>query len=666
MKKLLITLFLLPLLAFANQKEATSKITKATVYLSGAQITRTTNVSLKRGTNEIWLKNLSPLIDENSIQIGGLQSASILSISYNTTHIFPEKIEEKIAALENKLKVLAQQSNTLDNLISGLKEEDKILSKNQLLWNETETISLTKVKEFTAYYRTRVTGIYNEIYTHTAKKEEISSEINKITKEIASLSSKNKDTKGEILLKLSSNQPQQVNLQLTYLVSNAGWFPVYDIKAINTASNLNIYQRAHVYQDTGENWNNVKITLSTADPSINPELPKMSPHYLNFASAHSYNQKNTVKSYNFKYNPFVKRVSGVITNNGEPLPGVNILIKGTNIGTQTDFDGKYTIDVPQGELLQFSYLGFKTEELPIYSSIINVQLEEDVQALDEVVVTAMGISRSGKSLGYSQKSYDPLYVIDGELSDLTTFNTLNEQEIANVTVLKGADATAIYGSRATSGVYIITTKEVLTTQNITNKEYVIKQPYSIPSALDITAIAIEDYTLPSDYEYFAAPVLNENVFLTAKLTQWEALNLLPGEANVYFAGTYAGKTYFNPITTKKEIVVSLGPDSNLTVSRKPINNYKGKTFVGSSRILTKAYDIAIKNNKSSSVVIKLMDRIPVSQNSSIKVYEATHEANTFNKEKGLLTWNVSLNAKENNIKTFSYKVKYPKNKRISL
>ncbi|QKX03759.1 SusC/RagA family TonB-linked outer membrane protein [Aquimarina sp. TRL1] len=103
-----------------------------------------------------------------------------------------------------------------------------------------------------------------------------------------------------------------------------------------------------------------------------------------------------------------KTVSGVISdNNGMPLPGVNILVKGTSSGTQSDFDGNYSIEVNKGAVLSFSYIGFSTKELVVgEESTINVQLEEDAAQLDEVVVTALGISRAKKSLGYSVQEVD--------------------------------------------------------------------------------------------------------------------------------------------------------------------------------------------------------------------------------------------------------------------
>src|SRR5690606_17187560 len=97
-------------------------------------------------------------------------------------------------------------------------------------------------------------------------------------------------------------------------------------------------------------------------------------------------------------------VRGKVTSrtDGTPLPGVSILVKGTNTGTTTDFNGAYSINASPTSTLVFSFIGFTTQEIPVESrSVVDVVLEEDVAMLSEVVVTALGIEREKKSLGYA-------------------------------------------------------------------------------------------------------------------------------------------------------------------------------------------------------------------------------------------------------------------------
>ncbi len=199
----------------------------------------------------------------------------------------------------------------------------------------------------------------------------------------------------------------------------------------------------------------------------------------------------------------------VIDADGESLIGVNILEAGTSNGTITDFDGNYSIDVSDGATLNFSYTGYTEQSIVVGAqSIINLTLQEGV-ALDEVVVTALGISREKKSLSYSAQnvetediskarslnvvnslsgkvagisvspggsgvgsssrvilrgnrsiagSSEPLYVVDG-VPILGDPSNVNPDDIASISVLKGPNAAALYGNRGQNGVIIITTKQ---------------------------------------------------------------------------------------------------------------------------------------------------------------------------------------------------------------
>lgn len=220
-------------------------------------------------------------------------------------------------------------------------------------------------------------------------------------------------------------------------------------------------------------------------------------------------------------------ITGTVTDEqGLPLPGVNIVIQGTSTGVQTDFDGNYSIDASQGDVLVFSFVGLETAEYPVSgATTINVVLQADAAQLEEVVVTALGISREKRSLGYATEEVSgtevntaketnfinslsgkvsglnvkksstlggssniiirgytslygnnqPLFVVDGvpisnENTNASGQNRggggydygnaamdINPEDIASVNVLKGAAASALYGSRAANGVIIITT-----------------------------------------------------------------------------------------------------------------------------------------------------------------------------------------------------------------
>jgi len=200
-------------------------------------------------------------------------------------------------------------------------------------------------------------------------------------------------------------------------------------------------------------------------------------------------------------------VSGTVSDETGPLPGANVLVKGTTTGTQTDFDGNYTLlDVGSDATLVFSYIGYKTAEVAVNGqTTIDLTLEEDASKLDEVIVTGYGTQTRGEITGAvatvemedavklpvqnaaellqgratgvnvtntgtpgdapkisirgfgTSNNTDPLYIIDGvQTDDNNALNNINPADIKELTVLKDA-AAAIYGARASNGVIIITT-----------------------------------------------------------------------------------------------------------------------------------------------------------------------------------------------------------------
>jgi TonB-dependent SusC/RagA subfamily outer membrane receptor len=182
-------------------------------------------------------------------------------------------------------------------------------------------------------------------------------------------------------------------------------------------------------------------------------------------------------------------ITGFISDlNEEPLPGVNIRIKGTSFGTETDFDGNYSIKIKKGDVLVVNYLGYKSVEYLINTqTTIDVKLEENASSLDEVVTIGYGKMRKSEMtssvsmIETEEANYDskqreaislvqlrgvnsisentqPLYIIDGVAVDESKFRELNENEVLQVQVIKDASATALYGAKGANGVVIITTK----------------------------------------------------------------------------------------------------------------------------------------------------------------------------------------------------------------
>ena len=681
---ILLLLLALPFLSFSNKPKTPSSIKEVVVYLNGAQITRTASCQLIEGSNEVVFSGLSHKIDESSIQVSGLGPVSILSIAYGINYLEKSESNPKIKEWDSQVQQLEHEISKLKNNIAGLEEEEKVITSNRIVNGDSQVLDLERMKQIGQYYRERITKIKNEIFDINLNINKIQRQIDELHRQLAEANNGSDSPQGEITITFDAPISTNLNITMNYMVKDAGWVPNYDIKSIGINAPLSLAYKGNVYQNTGQDWQNVKISLSTGNPVYNISKPMVDTKYLNFVHAYQKRSTSATKKEGYAFNPNVKRVIGTITDeSGTPLPGVNVTIKGTNKGTTSDFDGNYELDIDYGQELTYTYIGMLSQELPIFSSIMNVRMEEDAVALDEVVVTGYGTGAvasvaperllMGKATGVTIRgasspttSSEPLYIIDGVPVDDFMEGDLDENEIQQMEVLKGDTATAIYGNRGANGVVVITTKKSQIHEGAAKTEFAIKKPYTILADGDITAIEINTYKIPATYEYFAAPLLNENVYLTASFKDWEQHQLLPGEANIYFEGTYAGKTVIDPYTTKKEMILSLGIENNITVTRQQDRDFKSKPFVGNNRIIDRKYLLNVKNNKTTPINLKLVDRIPKSQNKEIKVDDLLFEDANYNENTGVLTWDIELEAKSTKEKTFSFQVKYPKGRHISL
>ena len=625
MKKLFLWL-MMPIMATANEIPAKAITKEVTVFLSGAQITAESTVMIPKGNSTIVFNDLSTQIDENSIQISGLKDASVLSILYSINYLDKKTQTAQIKKLEEDILNQRKRINSLENKNIALDEEWSLLANNKKLSSEQQAVAMDKMLSFAKYYRERSEAIKNEQFETSLAINEARSLLNRFIQEKGKLEGANTEQRGQISLKLDSQSIANLNLTLKYNVGAAGWIPNYEIKSQINQNNLQFLYKASVYQQTGDDWKDVKLTLSTGDPNIRNDKPTPLPQYLNFV--HQYVPTAVpVKNENFKYNPMVKRVSGtVVDSNGQVLPGATVVVVGTNQGTQTDFDGKYTLNINQGQEIDYSYIGYKTQRIPIYASQMNANLIEENTMLESIVVVQSNVARklSGKMAG--------IFVSDEKMKDEVVYTGTGE----------------------------------IKEQNQTAVVFKISKPYAIPSSNEPQMVQIDQFEIPAEYEYFAVPVLNENVFLTAKVKNWEQYDFLAGEATIYLEGSYAGKTFIDPFQTEETLIISLGVDPNVVVERKQTNLMKDKSFLGSTRIINKKYELTVRNNKNTAITLMLHDRIPVSQNKEIKVEKMVYGDGKFDSEKGLIEWKLTLDSKQTIKKPIEYEVKFSKDKKINL
>ena len=204
------------------------------------------------------------------------------------------------------------------------------------------------------------------------------------------------------------------------------------------------------------------------------------------------------------------------------------------------------------------------------------------------------------------------------------------------------------------------------TEALTSVEFNISIPYTIPSDGKQHMVELQNFTLPATYEYYAAPKIDKDAFLVARVTGWDERNLLPGETNLFFEGTFVGKSYLNVRNTQDTLDLSLGRDKSIIITREDLKDFSSKKTIGFNREEIRTWEITLRNTKNAPVNIILEDQFPLSTNKEIEIKHLEMAGAQFKKDSGILKWRIALDPSQTNKYRLSFSVKYPKNKSIDL
>lgn len=217
----------------------------------------------------------------------------------------------------------------------------------------------------------------------------------------------------------------------------------------------------------------------------------------------------------------------------------------------------------------------------------------------------------------------------------------------------------------------VNTVEQYITQNSRqlSLEYKIDIPYTIlGTGKEQTISLLQKQIDKVEYKYFAAPKLDSKAYLTANILDYQDLNLLDGRASLTYNGTFYGETTIQSATTNDKLRLTLGDDPQVVIKREKVQEFSARKTIGSSQTVTYAYKITIRNNKQQAVSLTLQENYPVSSQKDIQVelMDKMTTPSENDKQKGLLTYNVSLAPAETQVITLGYVIKYPKDMNINL
>ncbi|REG92040.1 DUF4139 domain-containing protein [Algoriphagus antarcticus] len=624
MKKfsLLLTLFLVSFFSFSQEiKESTfkSEIQEVTVFLSGAQIFETSSGKIPAGESFILIKGLSPYLDEKSIQVKGMGDFTIQAVNKRLDYLSEQKTGEKVQALQDSILAIQRNQGKEFARLEVLKEKTSLLNANKNIGGTQNGSSLTELKQAMDFYDAELMKIKTEELKIQANIQQEDDEMNKLSNQITAMQASFNESTSEIRIRVKSDRGGTADFEINYLVANAGWYPKYDVRVKNVSSPLSLTYKAEVYQNTGVDWKDVKLRFSNGNPNQGGQIPDLEKWELNFARLTTFNPRaQTFGS-----------VAGRITSasDGSPLPGANILVSGTTIGTVSDMEGNYSLTLPSGaSQLSASFIGYQPRQIAINSSRVNISLQEDTQALEEIVVMGYGAEQKKSMAGATVR-------------------------LRGISTLDGAPAPLLQTS---------------VVENQTTVEIEVAEPYSIKSNGEKTLVDLKNFQVEASYRYSVVPKLDNDAFLIAEISDWSQYSLLEGESNLYFEDGFVGRSILNGSSLQDTLEVSMGRDRSIVIQREKNDEFSKKRAIGSNITESREYKITVKNNKSQAVTINVEDQIPISVNSDITVEALTLSGGKLDPQTGKVTWTITLQPGAQQELKLQYEVKYPKKEKVIL
>jgi hypothetical protein len=618
----------------AKELELKTKISEVTVFQTGAQVTRTGTITIPAGESQVVIKDATALLKRESIQVDGIGNFTILSVNHQQNLDDRKQDKNKWLDLEKKEKSLLRQLEEMSISIEVLRTEEAVVMNLQSVSTATEGVTVEQVSRAQELLNQKLSLIKNEKLVAGRKMKDLNDEHQAILQELTALKTPRQEVTYEIVIEVLAKMETKGEFSVHYIVPNAHWFPSYDLRVKSIADPMVIDYKANVSQQTGEDWNAIKIKLSTGDPSRSSERPRLNTWTLNL------NQRyvQPVQQSNFyKYSDirFTKARGTVLdAKTGEPLAYCTVSVEGTNVGTVTDPEGNFAIVLPENAArLRIAYIGYQMQTPSIGSGAMKIYLQPSMNELKEVFITSAdeGSSDYSKVTGVAtrgsrNRELNAIAVMDPESSDPSVSKSLNT----------------------------------------VNTEFVLLDKYTILSDPKNSTVRIQSIQTNVKYQYYCAPRLDKDVFLTALMTDWEKYNLLQGQANVFFEGTLVGTTLMDTEYLSDTLNISLGRDPGVKVERKRSTAFTKKQFLSSSRIAYRQWDLTVHNGKLQDIDILVEDQYPLSTDEKIEVKHEEQSGGKLNEKTGIVTWQFMLKPGDNKAARLAYSTQFPKGSFVSL
>ncbi|MDH5379773.1 MAG: DUF4139 domain-containing protein [Cyclobacteriaceae bacterium] len=288
-----------------NPKDIKSDIGDVTVYLRGAHVTHFAKTRINAGETTLLLSNLSSSLDPSSIQVKGVGSFTLTGVNHQINYLRKTQNDHKIDSLESLIKRTQGAINLTQARKEVLSEELNLLNENKNLGG-TNGSDIPELRTALQFYQTELLRIKKSQIAESDQLAELNLQLNSLRNQLNTISRLRKQPTSDVEVKVYSSKTIDIQLEVSYFTPNAGWVPSYDIRVEDIKNPIKLTYKAQVYQNTGEDWNKVKLTFSNANPNQGGTAPQLNPWYLNIVQP-----KNKRQNYSSVSKQLQGKVAGI-------------------------------------------------------------------------------------------------------------------------------------------------------------------------------------------------------------------------------------------------------------------------------------------------------------------------------------------------------------------
>jgi uncharacterized protein (TIGR02231 family) len=255
--------------AFAGDEKniVNAHLKRAIIYRSGAELTHDTKAILQQGNNELIIDGISNQVNINSIQVKVPNAVSIVGIEFQNYYLKPNIALPKVKAMTDSIEKLQQDITKLQTNISIATDLLQVLKSNRDIKGTQNGLSVAELMKLMDYYKAKSLEIYTDLTQQNATLKKVQEQVQRLNNQVQEEEQKNAKSTGRLVLQLNAALAGNYNFTVSYITPNAYWTPFYDINVTDINSPMKLVYKAKMFQTTGLDWKQVKLSLSTATPS---------------------------------------------------------------------------------------------------------------------------------------------------------------------------------------------------------------------------------------------------------------------------------------------------------------------------------------------------------------------------------------------------------------